>query len=311
MRGVDIEQFFLTQQELNDTFETGSLGYRGLVGPPTRRPSGIVARLYERMLRKSSGPTICSSFENPPGPSHTVEPLTLKLPHPEALVESEELAVTPTNNNQPACSFGAQTSAMMPPTGSRNSSLASSRRSSLRRQECVDEETVASAEPAEEILCQQSEQSSGFISGRMLANASQILPTVYVTPPPSTIFSQASLDMPESVTTHEVYNFFPFLFMARGEEIWLNEMFHSRLTPLSLYCNWPPRRTGSVWPPPHFPPSLTKTILAIGTTIWRTSRENCGASWTKRRICCRDSSSDSLTPVPSIKRTIPRLYAAS
>ncbi|XP_045034253.1 uncharacterized protein LOC116933195 isoform X1 [Daphnia magna] len=198
MRGVDIDQFYQTQQEMNDTFETGSLGYRGLVGPPTRRPSNIVARLYERMLRKNSGPTSCSSFEYPPGQS--AEPLTLKLPHPEVLVEMEESAVTPTN--PPSTSFN--TNPMMKPPGSRNSSLTSSRRSSLRRQECVDldEEPTACAEPAEDIVCQQSEQSSGFISGRMLANA--LLPTVYVTPPPSTVFSQASLDMPESITTHEI-----------------------------------------------------------------------------------------------------------
>jgi hypothetical protein len=130
------------------------------------------------------------------------------LPHPEVLVESEESAVTPTNNQPPSYGFNIQ-----PPTASHNSSLASSRRSSLRRQECVDGdgETVACADPAEEILCQQSEQSSGFVSGRMLVNASQILPTVYVTPPPSTIFSQASLDMPESVTTHEVFFQFSLL----------------------------------------------------------------------------------------------------
>ncbi|KAI9552471.1 hypothetical protein GHT06_022837 [Daphnia sinensis] len=198
MRGVDIDQFYQTQQEINDTFETGSLGYRGLVGPPTRRPSNIVARLYERMLRKNSGPTSCSSFEYPPGQS--AEPLTLKLPHPEVLVEMEESAVTPTN--APSASFN--TNPMMKPPGSRNSSLASSRRSSLRRQECVDldAEPTACAEPVEDILCQQSEQSSGFVSGRMLANA--LLPIVYVTPPPSTVFSQASLDMPESITTHEI-----------------------------------------------------------------------------------------------------------
>ena len=151
MRGVDIEQFFQTQQEINDTFETGSLGYRGLVGPPTRRPSGIVARLYDRMLRKSSGPTICSSFENPSGPPiHMMEPLTLKLPHPEVLIESEEPSVTPTNNH-PAYGFYMQ-AMMVPPYGSRNSSLASSRRSSLRRQECVDEEIVPCTETTEEII---------------------------------------------------------------------------------------------------------------------------------------------------------------
>lgn len=196
MRGVDIDEFYQTQQEMNDTFETGSLGYRGLAGPPTRRPSNIVARLYERMLRKNSGPTISSSFEYPPGQS--IEPLTLKLPHPEVLVEMEESAVTPTN--QPSISFNAYP--MMKPPGSRNSSLASSRRSSLRRQECLDhdEDPVACAE---DITCHHSEQSSGFASGRMLANA--LLPTVFVTPPPSTVFSQASVDMPESITTHEVF----------------------------------------------------------------------------------------------------------
>lgn len=200
---MDIEHFFATQQEMNDTFETGSLGYRGLTGPPTRRPSGIVARLYERMLRKSSGPTTSSSFENPSlGPNVDCLPsLTLELKSNPIEMESDENAITPTN--QPPFNQLNHTPLMaVNDRGSCKSSLASSRRSSLRRQDCVDLDEPMILEPAGEI-CQQSEQSSGFISGRLMANASQ-LPTVYVTPPPSTIFSQASLDLPESVTTHEV-----------------------------------------------------------------------------------------------------------
>ena len=180
MRGVDIENFFAAHQEMDDTFETASLGYRGLSGPPSRRPSNLVARLYERMSRKSSsGPQTCSSFENPPP---AMESLTLKLP--EVPVDAEETALTPTNQS---ISFHPLLE-----------SASSSRRSSLRRQECLDLPDTAEEEQPEEI------PESGSFNRSLLAN---VLPTVYVTPPPSTIFSQASLDLPESVTTHEVILF--------------------------------------------------------------------------------------------------------
>lgn len=217
MRGVDIEQFFATQQEMNDTFETGSLGYRGLTGPPTRRPSGLVARLYERMRRKSAGPTTCSSFDNP-SPSPVVDALALKI-QPEVMTAEPDEALTPTN---PPFTVG---NLPLMTCESRQSSLASSRRSSLRRQECVEEcvqepvggdechpiDVESSNEPVEDDLERHPrEPTSEFDSDPPVAET--LLPTVYVTPPPSTIFSQTSLDMPESVTTHEVFFVLIFTF---------------------------------------------------------------------------------------------------
>ena len=84
-----------------------------------------------------------------------------------------------------------------------------------------------------------------------------------------------------------------------------------RLTPLFLCCNWLPKLIGSGWSPPLIRQSLKKTILAIGITIWMTSRKNCVTNWTRRTISCKDSSSGSLTLVPYTKLTIPRLCEAS
>ena len=190
MRGVDIDQFFAAQQEMTDTFETGSLGYRGLTGPSTRRPSGLVARLYERMRRKSSccsaGPTTCSSFDtkDPPSTSSPTPPFLLPLPPANEIAEPDADVQTPTNPPPLALplllaiGFGNQSR----PESRPSSSLASSRRSSLRRQDGVDQDHLTEAE--EDNVTAELEPDS--------------LPVAYVTPPPSTIFSQVSLDMPEA-----------------------------------------------------------------------------------------------------------------
>ncbi len=198
MRGVDIENFFAAHQEMDDTFETGSMAYnRGITGPPSRRPSNLAARLYERMLRKNSGPQTCSSFENPP-PLAGVECLTLKIEPDAVALDAEDAVLTPTN---PPSSLHSH------PLITATGSATSSRRSSLRRQECLDHEEPLPVSESQEI-CQiisehnNNNNNSGGLA-RLMASES-VLPTVYVTPPPSTIFSQASLDLPESVTTHEV-----------------------------------------------------------------------------------------------------------
>jgi len=136
LRGVHIDQFLAIEQELDEAAETGSLGYRGLSGPSTRRPSTIVARLMERMrdnlrddykLRKSSSfstdiPSFCYKNEK-----------NDLISLPEETVSDEQTLSLPSES----CATSRKSSF----TTSRKSSFTTSRKSSLKslkRQECVE-----------------------------------------------------------------------------------------------------------------------------------------------------------------------------
>lgn len=199
MRGVDVDQFFAVQQELDETRETGSLGYRGLVGPPSRRPSTIVARLVGRMMRKSL-PTATSSFERPPS---VLDTRTSDL----VPAGQESGLVTPTN----------QVLMTLPVADSRKTSPASSRRSSLRRQECIDVD-----EDEHEAISSQSVSEDDFeddekpVNKQCMVSGGSFVPTVYVTPPPSTVFTPS-----DSSSGHEVINHFQFFHLLFKRHVFL------------------------------------------------------------------------------------------
>lgn len=179
MHGVELDKFFARQQELEEARETGSLGYRGLVGPPSRRPSTIVARLMERMLQKSL-PTASSSFDCPPKEES----------------REEEKEDTVTLNSQLMT---------VPVADSRKTSPASSRRSSLRRQDCIDLQELhdevhdrqsnnsqSVSEDDHEEEKQDTEENEKLSNKACSGVGAAFLPTVYVTPPPSTVFSRST-----------------------------------------------------------------------------------------------------------------------
>ena len=167
MKGVELEQLFAQQQEEEEA-EEAAMGYRGLAGPPNRRPSGLIARLYERMTtsRKSSSgqPSNTASFDHPIHPDQ----LALKIEEPLAPTTDDHEAAddlqTPTNN--------IPGNPLDLPSGcpSRVSSRASSRKSSLKRQDRFDnDESIPPPPPPV------------FTFGLPLCGGYQSGPAVYVT----------------------------------------------------------------------------------------------------------------------------------
>lgn len=201
LRGVNVEQFLTLQQELDDAMETGSLGYRGLSGPSTRRPSTIVARLMERMrdnskddfkLRRTSTPS--SSIDNPSFSTNKNERNDLLSLTEESIAEEQSLTI-PLESSCP---------------GSRKSSL-SSRKSSLKRQERieVDDEKIFDESTTYFMTSLSVSQDSSGFHDLSQCNASQGVglvttllspakalapfPSVYVSPPPSIVFSHSAV----------------------------------------------------------------------------------------------------------------------
>lgn len=181
-----------------------SLGYRGLTGPAFRRPSLIVAKLVEKMMAKSGCPTAASSFECGP-----------VLPPP---VPPEEMMTTP--------QLGSQLMTL-PLVESQGTTPASSRRSSLRRQECIDlddlsEEPRVECQPSADGQGRKEElrgtddgdiKSKGSHSEDQLPNDPPV-PTVYVTPPQNAN-STSSTDAPSSGHDVSQYLDFSFRFLLR------------------------------------------------------------------------------------------------
>ncbi|KAL6263970.1 hypothetical protein P5V15_004051 [Pogonomyrmex californicus] len=62
LRGIDVDEFLKQQQESNESFDSVSLGYRGLTGSPYVAPSEIVQKIMERLREHDSHETDTSLY---------------------------------------------------------------------------------------------------------------------------------------------------------------------------------------------------------------------------------------------------------
>lgn len=138
MKGVELDQLFAQQQEEEEA-ATSAMGYRGLAGPPERRPSGLIARLYERMgvSRKGSAgqPSNTASVD-------LLDEISLQILEDSSEEEEEEEDAGPAEMKTPTNVLPVNPLDVPLDPSSRRSSLASSRKSSLKRQERFDDPDV-------------------------------------------------------------------------------------------------------------------------------------------------------------------------